>query len=534
MANKNLFRGNNRGVTAPAYTAVNEAGGRAYSRSSEEALAQYVVTGTLNGTFYANADTQLDNILELAGKCSTRFLGEAAVYARRIAKMKDTPALLAAILTTRGEEGLHLLENLSVFNAVVNNQKQLRNFVQILRSGKVGRKSLGTAVKRLVQNWLAAQDGDRLFYQSVGNAPSLADVVKMVHPKPANKEHEAFFGWLLGRKYNKRYLPTLVKSFEKYKENPDKAEVPAVDFRMLTALNLGEAQWKAIGYAANWDMLRQNLNTFVRHGCFNDKAFVQYVAQKLADVSEVRKHNVFPYQLLTTFQAIEGKVPVQISNAVQDAMEVATENIPELKGSLAVAIDVSQSMESPVTGVREGATTSTKCVDVAALVAASLLRKNGSAEIVPFDTRVHNVSINPRDSVMTNARKLAIHGGGTDCSIALAHLLVHDIRCNTVIYVSDNQSWYRNSPGNSSGSIWWTPGGGRGTTMADAWAKYKVKNPKAKLICIDLQPYGTVQVIDNKDVLNIGGFTDSVFEVIANFVNGDSRDFVKVIKDSAK
>jgi 60 kDa SS-A/Ro ribonucleoprotein len=132
---------------------------------------------------------------------------------------------------------------------------------------------------------------------------------------------------------------------------------------------------------------------------------------------------------------------------------------------------------------------------------------------------------------MTNARKLAMNGGGTDCSIALAHLLVHKMQADTVIYVSDNQSWYRNAPVSS-----WVPGGGRATAMATAWAKYKAErsNRKSKLVCIDIQPYGTVQVPDDKDVLNIGGMSDSVFTVVANFINGDRRNFVSVIKDSVE
>ena len=41
-----------------------------------------------------------------------------------------------------------------VFPRVIDSGKMLRNFVQILRSGAVGRKSLGTRPKKLVQRWL--------------------------------------------------------------------------------------------------------------------------------------------------------------------------------------------------------------------------------------------------------------------------------------------------------------------------------------------------------------------------------------------
>ncbi|EAA8966741.1 60-kDa SS-A/Ro ribonucleoprotein [Salmonella enterica subsp. enterica] len=39
-------------------------------------------------------------------------------------------------------------------------------------------------------------------------------------------------------------------------------------------------------------------------------------------------------------------------------------------------------------------------------------------------------------------------------------------------------------------------------------------------MCIDLLPYGTTQAAERSDILNVGGFSDEVFTVIDNFVNG--------------
>ncbi len=47
-------------------------------------------------------------------------------------------------------------------------------------------------------------------------------------------------------------------------------------------------------------------------------------------------------------------------------------------------------------------------------------------------------------------------------------------------------------------------------------------NPAAKLVCLDIQPYQTTQAQSRNDVLNIGGFSDAVFEVIAAFADGES------------
>jgi 60 kDa SS-A/Ro ribonucleoprotein len=59
---------------------------------------------------------------------------------------------------------------------------------------------------------------------------------------------------------------------------------------------------------------------------------------------------------------------------------------------------------------------------------------------------------------------------------------------------------------------------------------YKKRVPNAKLICIDITPNKTVQVQDGSGVLNVGSFSDSVFDVIDTFTNNKNVDFVKVIE----
>jgi len=40
------------------------------------------------------------------------------------------------------------------------------------------------------------------------------------------------------------------------------------------------------------------------------------------------------------------------------------------------------------------------------------------------------------------------------------------------------------------------------------WNVFKQRNPGARLVCMDVQPYRTVQAIEREDILNIGGFSD--------------------------
>ena len=97
MANKNLFT-TQRGTIVPQADTVNEAGGVAYKMSAKQALAQYVCTGCLNGTYYTTAKTQLDTVRQLLTEVEPEFLAKLAVYAHEKSFMKDLPALLVAYL----------------------------------------------------------------------------------------------------------------------------------------------------------------------------------------------------------------------------------------------------------------------------------------------------------------------------------------------------------------------------------------------------------------------------------------------------
>ena len=123
--------------------------------------------------------------------------------------------------------------------------------------------------------------------------------------------------------------------------------------------------------------------------------------------------------------------------------------------------------------------------------------------MLPFDTEVHPQQLSQRDSVMTLARQLAITGGGTSVSAPLAYLNHKHAQVDLLVLVSDNESW-RDTRGN------------RETATMREWAALKARCPQAQLVCIDLQPVSSSQTVEREDVLHIGGFSDAVFELLAN------------------
>ena len=333
MANTTLFQSiKNRLIKTDTY---NEAGGIAYTLTPKQQLAQLAATGCLNNTYYADAQSQLDQVLKLAESLDAEFIAKTAVYARQKGLMKDMPALLLAVLA---QKDVNMLAR--VFDQVVDNGKMLRNFA-----------------------------------------------------------------------------------------------------------------------------------------------------------------------LLTAYQATSNQMPSEIREALQDAMETAVQNVPVIQGKVVVCPDVSGSMHSSVTGYRGSATSKTRCIDIAALVSAAMLRTNPQARVIPFEQITVNVKLNPRDSIMTNAEKLAnIGGGGTACSAPLAMLNREKADVDLVVIVSDNESWADDSQG-------W----GATTSLMKEWDILKRRCPEAKLVCLDIQPYTKAQARNRHDILNIGGFSDQVFSLIGSF-----------------
>ena len=498
-------------VDPDASMTINEAGGLAYKLSAKEALAQFAATGCLSQTFYATEVDQLKTILGLTSSrdIDNEFLAKLALYARVKGYMKDMPAVLCAVLASRKSP---LLDK--VFPVVIDNGKMLRNFVMAVRSGVTGRKSFGSAVRRLIRNWFDARTEQQIFNASIGNNPSMADVVKMVHPTPKTPQREALYGYLIGKPYDESKLPeAVVEYIHLLKTGVDEnAIVPDVPFQYLTSLELTTNQWKTIARNASWQTTRMNLNTFLRHGVFEDKELVSKVAARLRSEEEIRRAKAFPYQLMTAYMSASQEVPSDVRLALQDAMEIATDNVPVIDGLVALCIDVSGSMYSPATGYRRGATSVVKCVDIAGLMASCILRRNPNAVVIPFEDKVRHCTLNPRDSVITNAQKLAkLNGGGTNCSCAMKYILRNKINPDVVIYLSDNMSWIDSDRNHSWRDC---------TETVACWDKLRQNKPNGRLINIDIQPYGSSQTLNRADIANVGGFSDVVFDFVAQFAQG--------------
>lgn len=550
MANKSLF--SRLSARLPQATARNDAGGRAYALQPKQALAQFAATGCFNGTFYADAETQLERLKTLITQVDDNvFLAKLAIYSRERAYLKDMPAALAATLASRDTVLFH-----QVFDRVIDNGRVLRTLFQMIRSGQFGKKSLSSSLQRAFQRWLNSASPEKLLSASIGHDPSLRDILRMARPTPLDNTRRALFGWLTDKEQSKWApatdidLPEQVRLLVEFRmaETAERQvallegssvdrDRPALRARwdLLADTAKGPKVWGAIARMMGPQALRMNLNTLQRHGVFDEAAMVREVADRLADANEIRRSCQFPYQFFAAYLNASNDMPHAIKAALHQAAEIACGNVPELPGPLVIGLDVSGSMRFTVTGNRgRGSTSKMRCVDVAALVAAAFLRRNPDSVVIPFDTQAFDVKIDPSDSILSLAERLAkFGGGGTDCSLPIrqANADYAKRKFAGVVLVSDNESWvYQGRP--------YFHGMNGSTGVMTEWQQF-IRNQVQlngrnfdgpKLICIDLQPSQTTQAPERSDILNVGGFSDAVFEVINSYLTSDTGRFVTEIE----
>jgi len=577
MANKSLFASVNSRL--PRANAVNEAGGRAYKLEPKHALAQVAATGTFGNAFYSTSQTQLDEVLKLIDEVDdNQYLAKLALYAREKAFMKDMPAALLVALSVRDTELMH-----RVFDRVVDNGRVLRTVFQMIRSGQFknkagkGRVGLSSSVQRAFQRWLNTASVGKLLSASIGNDPSLRDILRMARPTPKDNARRAMFGWLTdksifeggsngaasgsgdgsttgntpvkGKKWapaTEADLPVEVQSLIAYR-NSESEEAQAliaggldnVRWDLLSDAAKGPTVWAALARKMGPQALRMNLNTLLRHDVFCEpqsassrvsatSSMVDYVAGRIADESEIRRSKQFPYQYFAAYLNADLEVPQKIRTALHKAAEIACGNVPELPGPVVIGLDTSGSMSCAVMGNRgRGATSKMRCIDVAALFAAAILRRNPDSVVIPFDTSAYDAKIDPNDSILSIAERLAKYGGGgTDCSLPLvaANQKHAKRKFAGIVLVSDNESWVGTGRHGSTGVM----------TAWEAFVanqrKLAGKEANPKLVNIDLQPYQTVQACERADIMNIGGFSDSVFNVISAFLADNNQRFVAEVE----
>lgn len=504
---------------------TNSSGGVAIKISAEEAVAKLVCANIIDHKHKLMSENDMLALLkaELV-HCSDEFVAKLAVYTKKEAHMKDMSALLLAHLASRKSKHGPI-----VFQEIVTDISMLKKFVNSIRKGMTNRKSFGSVYRKLIRDWLSNKSDLQLFRESIGNDPSMGDIIAMVHPKPLHLQRAALYAYFLGKDLTedqKSHLPDEIKDYESFISDPSKycsneGKLPKTNIMKILSHKLTEKQWKNLAKSMTFNQIVKNLNTLHRNNALDDDV-QNHICNVLSSKDQALRSSQMPYSLLMAYKAFSESTYSQypkILKALDEALGNCTENIPSFEGKIAICLDVSGSMSGRISS--KGVAT---YLDAACALGLSFLKKNPTSIVLPFDTSVHvDHGLSSEKSFADNYQIVnGFWGGGTDCGSPIKYLIETKSNVDIIVLISDNESWGQLRTRSRYN-----------TDTLSRLEEYKKINPKVKFVNIDISPSCDTQAPSDDSVMLVSGFNDSVFKLLTSFLpnSADKNYWVNYINN---
>lgn len=314
------------------------------------------------------------------------------------------------------------------------------------------KRGAGDALRRLVNEYSLMK------YDTASHDWRVADVLGVAHVNPDDDAQAQLFAMAIANRYGNPYgtelLPMVEENIKLRREaadNPkvllDSARLKAAGMTWEDALSLAGNRipknklWDALilGGSVGYMAMLRNLRNFQEAGISSQAT--QYVQEKLANPYEVSKSRQFPFRFWSAYKNATGS---QWAHPLETALDLVTQNIPELPGKTLVLIDTSGSMAAPVSN-----NSSLRRDEAAALFGASVALKNpGRVDLYMFADRVAPVNTTAGGSVLRTVQEVMRRnsevGWGTRTSDAVRHTYRNHER---VMIFTDGQSFRSNYGG---------------------------------------------------------------------------------------
>ena len=462
-------------------TVPNKEGFPAYEMGAKTALVKAVMTSYNEPKFYDPKNNRPNEIVGYARKVmetDPEFVLKTAAYARNEGNLRSAPIALLVefantphaevkgsrkwvpIIARRGDE---IPEALAC---------QFKRNDAIARKGKIP-NMLKYGLKESFENLTPYQLAK---YRGEGKDVTLRDAMFLLHPAPQSIELE--------------------KAYKRLAEGSLTIAEGATWERIISKEGSNPETWTRAAYVMPYMALLRNLRNFVINDITPEA--MKMVCAKIANPSHVAASKQMPYRFLSAYKELEKiNAPAYVLAAVSDALDASVGNLPEMEGRTAIWCDNSGSMRSPISFKSV-----VECVDVATIMAAALYRANPDSIVGVFGNTAQRVSLNPRDSVMTNARKLAATNVGYSTEGHLAIDKTAPDRVDRIVFFSDMQTY--------------------GGYVDEAFSEYcREYNKNCRFISFDLQGYGTSPFPKNDSrVMEFTGWSDKALKLISKSPEG--------------
>jgi len=520
----------------------NSAGGFAWKVGDWQRLDRFLVLGTEGGTFYIG-ERQLT--LENAQALLRVIEADGSRVVRRIVEISDAgrapkndPALFAlALVSAKGDPATRKAA-LEALPKVARTGTHLFHWLQYVKAFR----GWGRGARSAVAAWYTAKPATQVLHQ-VLKYPSRdgwahRDALRLAHPKAPSVAHDLVFryatkGWegvlTLDGVGDMDVIQTIEAVHALKFQAPGLAAQSIVRHGLTremvpTELLTHGVVWEALLERMPLTALVRNLGVMTKVGVLAPmSASAANVVARLGDRKAIKAARVHPIALLAALKTyaqghgMKGKnswrpVP-QVVDALDRAFYLAFENVPSTGRRVMLALDVSGSMSTRVSGMEF-----LDCREASAAMALVTAASEPFHMFTAFTggsypsrwspnigSGLSTLAISPRQRMDDVVKAISgLPFGGTDCALPMLEAMKHKWPVNLFVIYTDNETW--------AGSI----------HPAQALRQYRQRmGIPARLVVVGMASNG-FSIADPADggMLDVVGFDTVTPQVIADFGSG--------------
>lgn len=447
---------------------TNKSGHVAYSMQDKEKLITQVLTSFVNEEkFYGDNTRDMIETIKRVVVADPQFISNLAVFARREFNMRSVSHVLTTYLAHEPEGKPFVRETLHGVCLRGDDPTEIMAFYL-----KTFGKPVPNSLKKGIGDVLVTFDEYTLAkYKGEEKAVKMRDLLCLCRPTPKDEAQSGLF---------KKCLE-------------GELETPLTWESELSAKGNNAETWEKlidsgkVGYMALLRNLRNIINA-------NPKNIAK-VYDRLCDPIVVRKSRQLPFRFLSAYKSITGIGSSMAFDALETAVRSSCENIPKLKGLTVIAIDVSGSMTTSVSGKSD-----VSCVQIGAMLGLIANRICEDSIVYTFSDGLKKIPVGRNTSILENAIRLRTEGG-TNMTLPFMEIMRNKIKPDRVIVLSDNEC--------NRGTSWYT----RKTVGQLAQEARAYVGKDFWVHAIDLAGYGTQQFTGQKTNI-LSGWSEKMLDLI--------------------
>ena len=531
-------------------------GEEAYVLSDKEALTSMVMTTFLTDAYYVSENQLTQNIVELAQKCGYEFTAKLALYARTKGNLRSVSHLLAALVC---KDSTHPAWLKSFYEHIVLRPDDMSEILACY--GKFNGSSTGklrkipNAMKRgfsTVLSNLSPYQIDK--YKMKGKSLSLVDIVNLIHPTPTDKNREAYRRLMHGESLDGTYDSKILEK-----------EMSATGQNASNEQELVLAKHDAIKSVLEKGMPIMNLLRNLRNIMLYAPDLIDEAINQLTNHDKIVNSRLLPFRFMSAYDVI-GKLEIsdyaineesgtkvafesdlanmsysnldtlksKVQKALETAMSIACENVPELEGNCAILIDHSGSVRGDWGGdSKVSPWSSVNTAHIGNLFGSIVAFKQKDVYIGMFGDRLISPAMDRSIGLLEFNKRT--YGEGDKCGGAtenglytfLKNVIEEKKHIDNFIVFSDMEI-------GDGGEGGWDCTSTSRDKFKDLFKEFRKINPNCLTVCCNIRCQSGTSVFNpNLKILNVSGWSNNIFDVISMYKVGHLKSMVEDIEKMA-